>query len=298
MSELWALIASADRVDAKTRQTVAAEMTGSFAVQCGAGIAVVTCHRAELYGFGRPPDLAGQATMLRGESAASHLLRVSCGLESVIVGEDEVLHQVRQAFAHASRKSSLDRRLHRLFQIAIAAGRQARSRRADASGNLAEKAVEWLRGKSEITGRAVVIAGAGRMGSALAHAAEQAGADIVLASRDPERASRLARVYRGRGVDLGVGATLAPRAAAVAVALGGPWLALEQLHSAELPPIADISAPQAVPDAVRRRLNGGFLGIDDLYRQRGPVPGAYMSDADRLVKLRTGDYIAWLRRAS
>lgn len=297
MNELWAVTASADHVDAASRQTLAEVMTGWVAEQAGAGIALATCHRAELYGFGSPPELA-EARTLSGEDAASHLLRVACGLESVIVGEDEVLHQVRQALRHASRDSGLDRRLHRLFEVAIAAGRQARSRRTQEGGNLAQKAVEWLRGRSELAGRPVLIAGAGSMGSALAHSAEQAGAEIVIASRDAARASRLARVYRGTGVDLATGARLAPRAAAVAVALAGPWSDLERAEGDELPPIADISAPQAIPMAVRRRLNGGFLGIDDLYRRPGPLPGAYIRDAERVVAVRTSEYLAWLVRAA
>jgi hypothetical protein len=48
---------------------------------------------------------------------------------------------------------------------------------------------------------------------------------------------------------------------------------------------------------MRERLNGGFLGIDDLYRQPRPLPGAYMKDAERLVAQAASDYMAWLERA-
>jgi glutamyl-tRNA reductase len=297
VSQLWALTAAADHVDSAARQTLAEAMTGWITSHTGSGVALVTCHRAELYGFGPPPDFA-EARILSGEGAASHLLRVASGLESVIVGEDEVLHQVRQALRDARRGSSLDRRLSRLFEVAIAAGRRARSRRTESSGNLAQKAVEWLSGKSDFAGRTVLIAGAGRMGSALAHSAQVAGAEIVIASRDAARASRVAGVYGGTGVDLRTGARMAPGAAAVAVALAGPWSDLERAERHELPPIADISAPTAIPDTVRLRLNGSFLGIDDLYRCGGPLPGAYIKDAERLVAVGTAEYVAWLERAA
>jgi len=136
------------------------------------------------------------------------------------------------------------------------------------------------------------------MGTALAHSAAAAGAEVVIASRDANRAARLARLYSGRGVDLRTGAELTSRAAGVAVALGGRWTELELMADSDLPPIADISAPQAVPDAVRRRMNGGFLGIDDLYRRSGPLPGAFIKDAERLVAARTAEYLAWMGRAS
>ena len=117
---------------------------------------------------------------------------------------------------------------------------------------------------------------------------------MVIASRDPDRAARLAGTYGGRGVDLGGGAELSAHAAGVAVALGGPWAELTRLAGLRLPPIADISAPQAVPEAVRRHLNGGFLGIDDLYRRDTPLPGAYIEDARRMVEATTAEYAAWL----
>jgi len=97
-------------------------------------------------------------------------------------------------------------------------------------------------------------------------------------------------------VDLRAGAELASRSAGVAVALGGPWHELELVAGRNLPPIADISAPQAVPDSERRRMNGSFLGIDDLYQRGGQPPGAYIEDAERLVGLKAAEFMAWLER--
>jgi len=289
VTELWALSTTAGDVDASGRAAAAREMEG-----LGEGILLSTCHRAELYGIGAVPAVQS-IRVLRGADAASHLLRVASGLESVIVGEDEVLHQVREALAH---KPAADRRLRRLFEAAIATGRKARSGRTESSGNLAQRAVEWLRAKSDVSGRMVVIAGAGRMGATLAHPLAEAGADVVISSRNAGRAALLARVYAGRGVDLDDGARLTRDASAVAVALGGPWTELARVSHSALPPIADISAPQAVPDQVRRRLNGSFLGIDDLYRQDRPLPGAYIKDAEALVARAADEYMGWLERRS
>jgi len=207
-----------------------------------------------------------------------------------------VLHQVRQALNRAQRSRHLDFRLRRLFETAIATGRRTRSRRTASSGNLAQNAVAWLSGRSEISGRLVIVAGAGRMGAALAHSLAGAGALVAVASRDPSRASRLAAVYSGHGVGLERGASMSVSAAAVAVALGGPWNELAAVSGQELPPIADISAPQAVPDAVRRELNGSFLGIDDLYQRQDALPGAYIKDAESLVERSTAEYLDWLGR--
>ena len=296
MTTHWALTASARDVDGMARAGVAEDMRAWIA-DGGEGVAVITCHRAELYGLGAPPKLGGETRLLSGELATIHLLRVACGLESVIVGEDEVLHQVREAMRTATAARRLDGRMHRLFQSAIAAGRQARAGRTESSGNLAHAAVAWLQAKADIAGRTVVVGGAGRMGATLAHALANAGAKVVVSSRDVDKASRLARLYGARAVSLPVGAELVDGAAAVAVALAGPWSDLQAAASVALPPVADISSPQSVPASVRSRLNGNFLGIDDLYRQTQPLPGAYIKDAEALVAARAAEFTAWLDRA-
>jgi len=191
----------------------------------------------------------------------------------------------------------VDRRLKRLSETAMATGRRARSRRTESSGNLAQSAVAWLRSRADLSGGLVVVAGAGRMGAALAHSVGASGAEVVISSRNVDKAARLARLYSGRGVDLRAGAELAGRATAVAVALGGPWTELEAMAGPHLPPIADISAPQAVSDVVRRQMNGNFLGIDDLYRRSEPLPGAYIEATERLVAAGTAELASWLERA-
>ena len=296
MNETWAMTAVAGHVDAAGRAVLAGEMR-RWVDAGGVGLALLTCHRAELYGFGPTPTLDA-VRIQTGDEAVAHLMRVACGLESVIVGEDEVLRQVREALRRAAAGPRLDHRLHRLFETAIAAGRRARSGRTESSGNLAQSAVAWLHSKSDVSGRMVVVVGAGRMGAALAHSARRTGAEITIASRDVMRASRLASAYAGSGVDLRSGAELAGQAAGVAVALGGPWTELDPAAVHGLPPIVDISAPSAVSEAVRARLNGSFLGIDDLYRRGGPLPGAYIKDAERVVGQKTAEYTAWLRRVS
>lgn len=291
VSEPWVMAVHADAVGADERDRIARSVQGTIASHDA--ILLSTCHRVELYGFGTMPDLDTRLQVETGEQAVRHLIRVATGLESAIIGEDEVLHQVRDALARARALRSLDGRLQRLFETAIAAGRRARAGRTATSGNLAQLAVAWLQQRSTLVGRTVLIAGAGRMGSSLAHAARLAGADITIASRDASRANRLARVYGGRGMDLVGGAELAPKSAGIAVALAGVWHEF-QPQQRDLPPIADISAPPALPAAVRARLNGGFLGIDDLYIRTRPVPRGYIDDAARVVATKTREYVRWL----
>ena len=244
-----------------------------------------TCHRVELYGVG-PPACRPDMRLLRGEEAVRRLFRVAAGLESAVVGEDEVLHQVRQALA-AARAPGVDARLARLFESAIAAGRSARSTPARPRRTLAERAVAWLEDRVLLSGRPVLVVGAGPMGAALALAAEAAGADVTVASRTRGRAD----------LDLVAAAELAPRCDAVAAALRGEWTELALHADAALPPIADVSSPPAVPLSVRERLADGFLGIDGLWEQEAGQ-GGWVSRTELLVEEGVAEYLGWLRGRS
>ena len=289
----WVAAVSAAERPADERDRIAARLRQGIAA---GHVLLSTCHRVELYGFGEPPSLTGDLPLQTGEAAVVHLLRVAAGLESALVGEDEVLHQVRDAFREAAANGRLDGRLHRLFEMAVATGRSARAGRTAFGAGLAGRAVEWLHSQAPLRGQPILVAGAGRMGSALAHAARKEGALVTIASRDATRAGRLAAVYDGTGVSLAEGADLVLRSAGVAVALSGPWHELGSLVE-PLPPIADISAPSAVPAAVRARLNGGYLGVDDLFTTGTPPPG-YVEATERIVSGKAGEYIGWLEARS
>ena len=290
--EPWVLALQAGASSPDQRARLQRDVEEQLGEHCD-WIVLSTCHRLEVYGFGAMPVVDIPVKVSAGEDAVRHAMRVAAGLESAIVGEDEILHQVRDALKQARASRLVNGRLQRLFETAIAAGRRARAERTTSTGNLAQKAVAWLEERSSLAGKPVLVVGAGRMASNLAHAARLAGATITIASRDPAKAERLAQVYEGRGIDLASGADLAPRSAAVAVALAGPWNELT-VPAGDLPPIADISAPSAIPAPIRAGLNGDFLGIDDLFVRAETVPGAYTDSAIRVVAAKTREYMRWL----
>lgn len=293
LDTIWALTVSAETAPAETRERVLSAIEDRLRARPG-WVLLNTCHRVEVYGVGEAPVIAGELSLLTGEPAVRHLFRVAAGLESAVVGEDEVLHQVRDALSSAAADRP-DTRLHRLLETAIAAGRSARAGRTAAGAGLPQRAIEWLGERSPLAGQSVLVAGAGRMGSALAHAAVGAGAKITIASRDGARARRLAHFHGGEGVDLAEGAARAAASAGVAIALGGEWLHLAGLPD-PLPLIADLSAPSAVPAAIRARVNGGFLGVDDLFHDHRAPPRGYIEDAELIVAAKSAGYMSWLER--
>jgi glutamyl-tRNA reductase len=281
----FAAVADASTADADERARLASVLEGLAGDQL---VPLVTCHRVEAYSLA-PLEVLGLQP-LHGGDAVRRLLRVAAGLESAVVGEDEVLHQVREALKNARSRGRVDGRLIRLFEVASAAGRAARAGRAVAGAGLAARAVDWLASRASIHSGTVIVAGAGRMGAELGRHVRAAGASLMVASRDRARAQRLARALGGSAATLPEAAEHARQAAGLAIALAGPWPELEL----PLPPVADISAPSAVPAHVRGRLNGHLLTIDDLFQQAAAPPAGYMRAAEAIVETRAAEYERWL----
>ncbi len=130
-------------------------------------------------------------TML-GSQAIDHLFRVATGLDSMLIGEAEILHQVKDAFIEAQRARSLGKTLHYLFREALNAGKAARTQTeiGGASTSIATAAVGCAtQHVGSLKGKSVVVVGAGKMGSLVARRLKSEGcADIVVLNRSHERA--------------------------------------------------------------------------------------------------------------
>lgn len=292
-SRLWALVMDSSRHNAESRASFrdAIQQAGV----ASSGVVLTTCQRTEAYGFGAVPDGLDDAQRIVDGDTARHLIRVAVGLESGVVGEDEVLHQVRQALA-ATNSENLDSSVRRLFETAIATGRRARASRPAMTRGLGERAMEWLAAKADLHGGRVLVVGAGTMGATLALSAKRKGADVTIASRTHARAQRLAERIGASATSLESAAALAQSSAAIAVALAGPW---DELSGAPQCPIADISTPPALSQLIREALNGTLLDIDRLLAM---TPGAGSAEAEAysqrvnpLIEAAVDEYMDWLR---
>ncbi|MDQ2836329.1 MAG: glutamyl-tRNA reductase [Actinomycetota bacterium] len=142
------------------------------------------------------------------EAAAEHLLRVSAGLDSMVVGESQILGQLRSAYAQGTEAATVGKVLHEASQTALRVGKRVHAEtgidRAGASvvSVALQQASAIFGSDAELTGKRFVILGAGSMG-ALAGATLQrlaAGGDIdaVVFNRSFARAERLAGILGGR----------------------------------------------------------------------------------------------------
>ena len=175
-------------------------------LRCSAGLA----------GLDAPEAGAGGLYCLFDEAAATHLFEVAAGLDSAVLGEGEILRQVRHAHERARVEHTTGPVLERLFRHAVEVGKRARSETSIARGvtSLSHAAValaaEELGGSLE--GRRVLVVGAGEMGSGMVTALERLPEppELVVANRSRARAHEIARRLGGEAVDLdNVGRALA-----------------------------------------------------------------------------------------
>ncbi len=153
------------------------------------------------------PALADAAPFFiaQGRSAAEHVLRLAAGLESLVVGEYQVLGQLKAAFYEAQRNRASGPILNRLYHHAVAVGKQARSKSRIGAGHTSVPSVAVdlaSRIFSDFDRHPVLVLGAGEMAElVLMHLREKGVRQIRVINRTPERAQMLAAKWQGKAHD-------------------------------------------------------------------------------------------------
>lgn len=189
-------------------------------------VVLSTCNRTEIYAVaeryhGAIDDVRTFLTDLSGlnvdafsdhlyayhdDMAVAHLFKVAAGLDSAVVGESEILGQVRAALETAESEGAASTELNRLFTAALAAGRRVRVETSIGRGttSVSQAAVAMAADRlGSLDGRRILVLGAGEIGAGMA--AALAGTDglgeIIVCNRTRARAVELARRIGGRVVD-------------------------------------------------------------------------------------------------
>lgn len=259
------------------------------------GIILSTCNRTEVYTIDSDArhaekasldflkahvnipnvDLRQHVYLLEDKTAVEHLFRVACGLESMIVGEFEVLGQVGHAMEVAERAGMVNLPLRHIFQSAIRTGRRVReetgiSRNALSVSSVAVDLAAGVVG--ELKGCKMLVIGAGEAGRLVAKAARDRGVShIVVVGRTQERASALASQLGGTPISPSNLEEELLTTNIVVTCAGAPhWvLSVGQVERAMekrvLPlVIIDIAVPRNVEPAVGKVRNVFLYNIDDL----------------------------------
>jgi len=221
-------------------------------------------------------DLHQHVYMLKNNSAIEHIFRVASGLDSMIIGEFEVLGQVKQALNTAEKIGTLNVPLRNLFQSAIRTGRRIRnetaiSQNALSISSVAINLVEGVLG--DLTNCKILVIGAGEAGKLVARAARDKGANnIVVISRSEERAAALAATLNGTATNFNNLANELTTSRLVITCAGAPHRILDSnrveramKNRPEIPlVIIDIAVPRDVEPNVGQKENVHLFNIDDI----------------------------------
>lgn len=256
-----------------------------------------TCNRVELYMAGGSTAMEVLATVhvaagngshehargafyeAHGADAATHLFRVACGLESMVLGETEILGQVKQAYASAVEAGAAGPVLNRLFQRAFRAAKHARShtaitRGAVSVGSVAVDLAERIFG--ELRNCHIMILGAGETSERTARALLSRGArSMIVSNRSAERAAKLAAELGGQAISFDD--------------WGGRLAEVDIVISSTAAPHA-IVTKDVLAAPMRRRLDRPLFLIDlavprDIEPEVNRIEGVYLYDIDSLQSI-------------
>ena len=291
------------------------------------GVLVSTCNRVELIATTSDPLRAREHVLSRfngrtapervddyvyehhGRDAVRHLFRVASGLDSMVLGEPQILGQVKEAFALATQTGAVGPLLGRCFDRSFGVAKRVRSETEIAAGNVSVSSIACeLAGQifGDLLERKVLLIGAGKMSETAARSLTARGATLTVVNRSIERAEELARACGGVHKPL---EDLATELAAADVVISSTakqgfivtyelMLGVVKMRKWRQLFIIDIAVPRDVDPRVEGLRNVFLYDMDDLTR----VSQANLAARERaaiaahsIVDEEVGKYEAWLQ---
>lgn len=294
----------------------------------GEAVVLATCNRVEVYadteGFhagvdavsdllsrlsGVPLDALKQHLYVHWEGqAVLHLFEVACGLDSMVVGESQILGQLRRAYAAA--RDGAGPTLHELFQKALRVGKRAHSETAidQAGRSLVTVGLESaVTAVGPLEGRTALVIGAGSMGALAGATLRRAGAgEIVVANRTAANAERLAASLEGRGIGLDELEKALTTADVVVSSTGATGVVVDrdlvaravEARGGRPLAILDLALPRDIDPSVRALPGVTLVDLEGLQEQLAHTEaGADVEAARAIVTQEVGEFLSWQRAA-
>lgn len=307
----------------------------SAALRAAPGVCEVvwlsTCNRTEAYlvgdDFNLARDAAIQTLATRGgwtaeslaphlycyvgpDDVAEHLFRVAAGLDSLAVGETQVLGQVKEAYRIACERRSVGKLLHALFHRALESAKRVHretgvGRSATSVSAVAVESARRLLG--DLTGRSVLLVGAGETAELVArHLKENFLAHVLVANRTPERAVALAARYGGEARALAELDDLLAEVDIVVSSTGSPdWILSRDALARAMRPrqgrpllVVDIAVPRDVEPEAESVPGVTLCNIDDLEGLVAANLHRRLREARRAERILAGEadrFAAWVQ---
>lgn len=259
-------------------------------------VLVSTCNRTEVYAVCDNPDLAEQQVdaffaelsnlaphqfrahlyKYLGDQAVAHLLRVVTGLDSMVIGETQILGQVRSAFLFAQSMGATGFLFNQLFRAAISFAKRVQTETAIGQSAVSVSYAAALLAKkvfTTLTDKTALILGAGKMAElTLTHLRGQGIAEVLVSNRTYERAADLAKRYGGKALEWSELPAAVGQADIVISSTGArgyvitPQMLLPTLRKRRRRPLffVDIAVPRDIDPALAKLDEVYVYDIDDL----------------------------------
>lgn len=193
-----------------------------------------------------------------GTEAVRHLFYLSAGLKSQIMGEDQILSQVKEALAFAREQESTDRLLEVLFRMAVTAGKQVKTEVSMDKANFsaAHQAIHFLKEKGmELQGKKALVIGNGEMGKITAQALMEEGAEVTVTVR--QYRSGMVNIPKGaKRMDYGERYRVLPDCDVIFSATASPNLTITRAGLKDCPlkkkqVYVDLAVPRDIEESIR-----------------------------------------------
>lgn len=242
--------------------------------------------------------------------AVRHLFTVGSSLDSLVVGEAEILGQVKKAYMLALEEDTSGKVLNNLFQRAFGVAKTVRTSSSIGAGrvSVASVAVEFAQKVfTDFSDKTVMIIGAGEMGElTLKHLVQSGISAVIVANRTYEKAVRLADEHDGMAIKYESFVDNMHRADVIISTSGAPHYIIHAKHLARVlkarrnKPILliDIAVPRDIHPDVDHVENAYLYNIDDLQRvvsENMTVREKELEHCASIIEEETDDFMAWLR---
>ena len=219
-----------------------------------------------------PQEFTPHLVTLYEADAVEHLFSVAAGLESAVLGEHEILGQVRSAWEHARDERTVTPPLDLVFRRAVEVGKRVRTETSIGRGtaSVGQAAVELAQARlGSLAGRRVAVLGAGSMGTTVARAlADRSPGELWVINRSAGRAEQLAATCGGTAAALADLAGLIARIDLLVTCTGASLtvVGVEELAGAATSPllVVDVGLPRDVDPAARQLAGVDLADLDDV----------------------------------